>query len=78
MFNSIKQQYIWNKIESSFYSSSAHGHGVAGAWEAQYALSARISIYGDIGVRYIRNTTSQSVQKGVAPEISWGLILYLR
>lgn len=78
---SPKYQYSWVRTETeSEYSTSTslHSHGVVGAWGAQYAISDRVGIYGDIGFGYSRGTSSFTITNTVSTEGSWGLILYLK
>jgi hypothetical protein len=67
--------------------STTHSHAVSGAWGIQYAISDRISIWGDIGVRYshaeistsgFANTSYESRNKSIGAVGTWGLILYLK
>ncbi len=57
---------------------STHLHKVSAAWGLQYAVSDRISIFGDIGAAYSRSSLSSGYSNTIATEGTWGLILYLK
>ena len=81
---SPKYGFDWfehNVITNSYTSnSSGHFHSVSAAWGMQYALSRRISIFGDIGVSYRRSTPLDisGHSNSIGTEGTWGLILYLK
>lgn len=67
----------------------SHNHSIAGAWGVQYAISDRLSIFGDIGAKYARSSFGgttydvlpiNSYQKNntVSTVGTWGLIVYLK
>jgi hypothetical protein len=67
--------------------STSRTHGVYGAWGVQYAISDRVSIFGDMGGYYSRatgTTTNLATLGGdshgsaIGTSGSWGLILYLK
>ena len=60
------------------YHYSGHSHKVSAAWGLQYAISDRISIFGDIGAAYDRTPLSSGHSNTIATEGTWGLILYLK
>ncbi len=68
-------------------SGTTRSHSVGGAWGVQYAVTDRISIFGDIGARYSRSTfesTDSQTPAGssngnlVSTVGTWGLIVYLK
>lgn len=83
-----KYQFIWGDNDSTGGGTATnHNHKVIGAWGVQYAISPRISIYGDIGIGYERLSHSYTspYSSGLDPasntigtEGAWGLILYLK
>jgi hypothetical protein len=88
---SPKYGYGWSNVETSSslqgvsYASELHNHSVSGAWGLEYAVSDRISLFGDIGVRYMHGKTDSSSQFSsdtksnmVGTVGTWGLILYLK
>ncbi len=72
--------------------SQNRSHAVSGSWGLEYAITKRLSIFGDIGARYSRANSDISTQ--IAPPTSayssrqkinsvstigtWGLIVYLK
>jgi hypothetical protein len=90
-----KYSFGWVDTESDIgYETSpstravtTYSHAVSGAWGLQYAISNRISIWGDIGVRYSHGTGSTSPStilgldthtNSISTVGTWGLILYLK
>jgi hypothetical protein len=83
-----KYQFDWGDNDSTSGGiATTHNHKVIGAWGVQYAISQRISIYGDIGVGYERLSHSynspyalrtQPISNGIGTEGTWGLIFYLK
>jgi hypothetical protein len=92
-----KYSFSWSNSEveinneliplGSIYTNDSHSHRVSGAWGLQYAISDRISIWGDIGAYYNYRTASISPPSSLGRESSynsigiggeWGLILYLK
>jgi hypothetical protein len=68
-------------------STAGDYHAAYGSWGIQYAISDRVSIFGDMGAFYSRSTysTSSSAMLGgdtysqnVGTSGSWGLIFYLK
>ncbi len=77
----------FSAYDNSIYTSTStsHNHYVIGAWGLQYAITHRISAYGDIGAAYVRANTSnsntlsrESHTNQVSTTGSWGLIFYLK
>jgi opacity protein-like surface antigen len=67
-------------------SRTADAHSITGAWGLQYAITDRISLFGDIGARYSRSTSEGDeafLQSGTKNHTigtvgTWGLIVYLK
>jgi len=67
-------------------SGTTRSHSVGGAWGVQYAVTDRISFFGDIGARYSHSTLESSDQPSagssngnfVSTVGTWGLIVYLK
>jgi len=85
--------YVWNNTNLSIQgtgtessnTSEVRNHSVSGAWGIEYAVSDRISLFGDIGVRYNHGRqesssqfSSNSTVNSVGTAGTWGLILYLK
>jgi hypothetical protein len=81
--------YNWSNVNSTTQSisleSSLRTHSVSGAWGLEYAVSDRISLYGDIGIRYSHGRTestatysTNSSTNSIGSAGTWGLILYLK
>ena len=86
---SPKYGYNWNSVKSPLQGSSIaselRSHSVSGAWGVEYAVSDRISLFGDIGIRCNRGKTEHSAEFGsditsnsIGTAGTWGLILHLR
>jgi hypothetical protein len=88
---SPKYSYGWGKSELHSdlvtLESKTHSHRVSGSWGLQYPISSHLSIFGDIGIEYSRNTIStaatissrtSSQNNSVGTVGTWGLILFLK
>ncbi len=89
-----KYRFVWGKSSNSIpvelydLNLRTYRHTASGAWGLQYAISDRVSIFGDIGVGYSRLTQSTSSirpiptinprSSQIGTEGTWGLILYLK
>jgi hypothetical protein len=89
-----KYTFGWSDVETEYdfgtglstAASTAYSHSVSGAWGLQYAISDRISLWGDIGIRYNHGTSGSAVplsmtdlsSNSVSTVGNWGLILYLK
>jgi hypothetical protein len=74
-------RFGWAEFDySEISTSTSYSHRVSGAWGLEYALNNRLSLYGDIGVSYNRNTTSDidGHSSSFGTTGTWGLILYLK
>jgi opacity protein-like surface antigen len=91
LYLSPKYGYSWSNAENSAQGSNStsdlHNHSVSGAWGLEYAVSDRISLFGDIGVRYMHGKTktesssqfnSDSKSNLIGTVGTWGLILHLK
>lgn len=76
-----------SQFQAGSASSESNSHSIAGAWGLEYAATDRISLFGDIGVRYSHskseNINSATLGVGnknnfVGTVGTWGLILYLK
>ena len=81
--------YNWSNVKSPLQGSSMTSelrtHSVSGAWGVEYAVSDRISLFGDIGVRYNHGKIDSSSEfssgtnsNSIGTAGTWGLILYLK
>jgi opacity protein-like surface antigen len=81
--------YGWSNVESPFQGSTIASelrtHSVSGAWGVEYAVSDRISLFGDIGIRYSHGKTDSttSFSSGTSSNSTgtagtWGLIVHLK
>ena len=88
---SPKYSYGWGKSELRSdiitLNGKNHSHRVSGSWGLQYPISNRLSIFGDIGIEYARNSIStaatissstSSKSNLVGTVGTWGLILFLK
>jgi len=89
----VTPKYGFSRSSSSSESQSGSGssgintHSVTGAWGLQYAVTDRISLFGDIGARYSRGK-SESIDSVISEGRTtnnnfgtvgtWGLIVYLK
>jgi hypothetical protein len=85
---SPKYRFMWGDVntESEIITASTNNyyHRISGVWGLQYALSDRVSLFGDIGFGYSRRSNSsiniedaEYRSYSVGTEGSWGLVLYL-
>lgn len=59
--------------------TTGYNHEVTGALGAQYAVSDRISIFGDIGAMYSRSEIRENSHSNtISTAGRWGMILYLK
>jgi hypothetical protein len=88
LYVSPKYSYNWNNSDSNLPTtsskSSRYAHSIDGSWGLQYAISRRVSIWGDVGVGYSHSSISsnpssvETKSNAVSTVGSWGLIFYLK